>query len=567
MRRRNVLVAACAAAALLSSTAALTPFASADQGQRTDYLVLFRSTSPDASAQQAITRAGGTITEVNRKLGLAFVQSRDTGFTSSLASSGAVAGVARDRTIGTARQSHRPKRQDVERLTARERAAAAGATVKDAKPPAAGTKVTPEPLANLQWDMRQIGATATGSYARNQGSKKVLVGVIDTGIDGSHPDIAPNFYAKLSRNFVTDRPDIDGPCEHPSCQDPADEDDDGHGTHVASTIGAPINGIGIAGVAPNVTLVNIRAGQDSGYFFLQPTLDALTYAGDIGVDVVNMSFYVDPWLYNCTDNPADTPAQQQEQRTIREATQRAISYATHRGVLPVAAMGNEHTDLGHPTVDTTSPDYPDTAAHTRTVDNSCLNLPTEAKGVMAVSSTGPSTRLAYYSNYGTEQTDIAAPGGDAYDTPGNTLDPKALVLAAYPAALALANGDLNPDGTPNNPFVVRDCKGTTCGYYQYLQGTSMATPHAVGVAALAVSQFGKQDKRNGGLTLQPNKTEQQVYQSAQQHPCPEPRTFHWTRVGSTGTTSESQATCEGTLHKNGFYGHGIVNAYAVLGRH
>ena len=68
-----------------------------------------------------------------------------------------------------------------------------------------------------------------------------------------------------------------------------------------------INGLGIAGVAPSVDIVNLRAGQDSGYFFLQPTVDALTYAGDHGIDVVNMSFYIDPWLYNCAANPADSP--------------------------------------------------------------------------------------------------------------------------------------------------------------------------------------------------------------------------------------------------------------------
>ena len=58
-----------------------------------------------------------------------------------------------------------------------------------------------------------IGATAQGSYRKQPGSKKVRVGIIDTGIDASHPDIAPNFDADLSRNFVTDMPDIDGPCE------------------------------------------------------------------------------------------------------------------------------------------------------------------------------------------------------------------------------------------------------------------------------------------------------------------------------------------------------------------
>jgi subtilisin family serine protease len=151
---------------------------------------------------------------------------------------------------------------------------------------------------------------------------------------------------------------IDGACEHASCVDPADEDDDGHGTREAGTIAAAINGLGVAGVAPKVTLVNIRAGQDSGVLFLQPTIDALTYAGSAGIDVVNMSFFTDPWLYNCLDNPADSPAEQAEQRTVREATQRALDFARANGVLPIAALGNEATDIGNPTVDDTSPDFP-----------------------------------------------------------------------------------------------------------------------------------------------------------------------------------------------------------------
>ena len=169
------------------------------------------------------------------------------------------------------------------------------------------------------------------------------VGVIDTGIDASHPDIAPNFDARLSRNFTVDDPTSTAPCETDpdgSCEDPADVDEDGHGTHVASTIGSPLNGIGMAGVAPRVDLVNLRAGQDSGYFFLGPSLDALTYAGDHGIDVVNMSYYIDPWLYNCTANPADSPAEQREQRLVIEATQRAIDYARARGVTTIAAEGN-----------------------------------------------------------------------------------------------------------------------------------------------------------------------------------------------------------------------------------
>ena len=82
------------------------------------------------------------------------------------------------------------------------------------------------------------------------GSKKVRVGVMDTGVQADHPDIHPNFDYKLSRNFVTDIPSFDGPCEHASCVDPIGEDDGGHGTHVAGTIAASLNGFGVSGVAP-----------------------------------------------------------------------------------------------------------------------------------------------------------------------------------------------------------------------------------------------------------------------------------------------------------------------------
>ena len=547
----SVLVTASAGTAQLSAVAKPTaPVAS-------DYLVLMKGTTVDAQARAAIENAGGVITKVDDKLGYAYVSTARTDFAATVSRSASVAGAARERVIGRAPGQVRARSSEIERLTG-ERGASSVAPLADAPATTSG-----EPLSRYQWDMRQIGATPTGSYAKNVGSKKVRVGIIDTGVDGSHPDIAPNFDAELSHNFVSDKPDIDGPCEHPSCVDPADEDDDGHGTHVASTIGSPINGLGIAGVAPDVDLVNIRAGQDAGYFFLQPTLEALEYAGDIGVDVVNMSFYIDPWLYNCLDNPADSPAERTEQRVIRTATQRALNYAVSHGVLPIAAMGNEATDLNSPSSDDTSPDYPADAARPRTVDNACISVPTESEGVVSVSSTGPSLRKAYYSNWGTQETDLAAPGGDAYDTPDQSRSLAGAVLAAYPESLARANGQLNEDGTPKDPAVVRDCKGATCAYYQYLQGTSMAAPHATGVAALVVSAHGKRDKVHGGLTLSPRKTTAYLYDTATKVACPQPRTYHYTRYVPSGEGTrvvESDARCSGSRGDNGFYGHGIVNA-------
>jgi len=563
------LALALSLSAVLATTAAqVAPLASAaDTGTATDYLVLLDGTGGvDASTRAAIADSGGRITEVNSKLGYAYVRTRSARFASTMNASGAVLGVARERTIGSVRQSHRAKARDIERLVGKGATSGTKGLADAPAATAAATGVTPEPLANRQWDMRQIGATAAGSYAESTGSRKVRVGIIDTGIDGTHPDIAPNFNRRLSRNFVTDMPDIDDECEHPSCVDPVDEDDDGHGTHVASTIGSPINGLGVAGVAPDVTLINIRAGQDSGYFFLEPTLKALTYAGDIGVDVVNMSYYVDPWLYNCVDNPADSPAEQAEQRVIRMATQRALNYAMHRGVLPVSAMGNGATDLGKPVEDSTSPDYPEGTEKDRAIDNSCMTVPTESRGVVAVSSIGPSMRKAYYSDYGVEQTDVSAPGGDVYDTPDTTRDVRNGILAAYPKALAEASGLLDPDGTPNDPSVVRDCQGSVCAYYQYLQGTSMASPHAAGVAALVVSEHGRRDRAHRGLTLRTDRSRRLLYRTAQPHACPQPRLYHYSRILPDGTVSEADALCEGPVAKNGFYGRGVVNAYVAATR-
>jgi subtilisin family serine protease len=251
-----------------------------------------------------------------------------------------------------------------------------------------------------------------------------------------------------------------------------------------------------------------------------------------------------------------------EQLTIIVATQRAVGYARRHGVTLIAALGNEATDLGNPTFDDTSPDFPPGAAYPRTVDNSCLDVPTETEGVISVSALGPSGRKAYFSNYGTEQTDVSAPGGDfraflgtpAYRTPGN------LILSAYPESLAIANGELNPDGTPNNPFVVMSCLGAVCGYYQYLQGTSMAAPHAVGVTALVVSQYGAKDPSHpSGLTLRPVATEHMLNRGATPMPCPDPPLFTYP-----GLSSFYNATCTGNAQFNGFYGHGIVDALGVL---
>ncbi len=564
------LVAASAVTAGVAGATPSAPAAKAAPAEATqdstgahEFVVSFEGDA--ASGVAAIEEAGGTVVDVTEEVGLALVEAPSEAFLTDVQAEPAVTGAAHNQSVGLEKPDM-PHRYVEERPAAAERSQAA------ARPGRKGGQSGirgGEPLADKQWDMAMIGATPDGAHRKATGNG-VDVGIIDTGIDASHPDIAPNFDAARSRNFTMDMPDIDGPCEVATCIDPANVDDGGHGTHVAGIVAAARNGFGIGGVAPDATLVNLRAGQDSGYFFLYETVAALVESGNLGLDVVNMSFYTDPWLYNCESaadylSGAPTEAEIAEQSMIRSRVLAALGYANDKGVTLVAAAGNGFTNLALPErFDDSSPDYPDGAAVERTVTDNCLDLPNEGPDTISVSSVGPSTTKSDFSNYGLGDVEVAAPGGwfrDGVGTPSFST-PQNMVLSSYPLHVAIEEGLVDANGVPTDDFSVQYCntKGT-CGVYTYLQGTSMASPHATGVAALIIQAHGK--RSHGEYSLDPATVGSIMERTATDHACPAGGTEIYT---DEGRPPEWNAVCEGTTAENGLYGEGIINATAAVSR-
>lgn len=381
----------------------------------------------------------------------------------------------------------------------------------------------PDQLSPCQWDMTRIHAGAAHAIANGAGVK---VGVIDGGIDFTHPDLAGAIDVADSCSFIyTNTPTADpqeianGNCANKT----AVQDLEGHGTHVATTIAGRQNGIGIVGVAPQATIVGLKACTIQGFCFADSVAAALRYAGDKRLDVVNLSLFADPYLYYCSNDAG--------QRAILQDLKDAAKYAQQRGVVVVAAAGNEAQDLGHPTTDDVSPDWPPDTNITRDVRNNCRVAPAELPGVVTVSASGVNT-LASYSNVGSP-VDVTAPGGDAPQT-DSTVFGRGRILAGWSStdmtgsweAFAAANRAIVSGG----------------GRYVWISGTSMASPHAAGVAALI---------RSVHPGMPAGAVAALVRSSATSLPCP----ANW--------PADDPRQCHGGSGNTSFFGAGMVNAEAA----
>lgn len=365
--------------------------------------------------------------------------------------------------------------------------------------------VPQEPMEADQWSLRVVRADR--AHEISTGSPDVTVGVLDNGVADTHPDLAANFSASRSADCSGGVADT-----RPGAWRPYPGNGiEGHGTWVSGQIAAPRNGVGVAGVAPDVTIASIRTASADGRIYAESGVCALVFAADHGIDVANMSFSMDPWHFVCPDDP--------DQRAILDAVTRAHRYAAGRGVLQIAAAGNGSRHLADPAfTDVESPT--DATPTERTVDPAeCPVLPHMLPGVVSAASVGSENLKADHSDYGLGVIDAAAPGGDDYQIP-DTPSKDGYVLSTW-----------------------------LDGGYSSGPGTSAATAQASGVAALLASAH----PRASAAELR-----RMLLAQADNPGCPDGYDPDGDGVDN--------AVCAGGDRYNGFYGAGVVDALDAVRR-
>lgn len=490
MKNHKVIGAASAAAlavGLMGIAVAPAEAAPAASGPETTYLVLAPQGKGTDKAAARVAKAGGTVVAAYDQIGVLVARSTSTSFQTAVAGAG-VESVASTTGLGTTLIDDEVSE-----------------TVDSATVEATGDP-TAEPLWGLQWDMAQIDVPA--AHAVTTGDPSIVVGVLDSGISPTHPDLATQIAFDQSASCIGGVADTSVAAWSPTTSD--------HGTHVAGTIAGAINGVGIAGVAPGVKVASVKVVDDDGFIYPEAAVCGYLWAADHGMPITNNSYFIDPWEFNCVNDP--------RQRPVWQAVQRALAYSSAKGTLTVASAGNSNVDLQHKFIDSASPNDGSYPVEDRTITGACRDLPAEAPGVVTVSAVGPGELKSYYSSYGQGVVDVAAPGGDTRWRNPAVSTPADSVLSTTFNTTTKTNG------------------------WGYKQGTSMAGPHAAGVAALALSAH---------PGMKPGQLASFLERTAEPLSCPDG--VYDPRPG----LPQYQATCTGG-ERNGFYGAGNVNAFNAV---
>lgn len=415
------------------------------------YIVAFDAGTTDSDARAAVEAACGTLKGYFPEISIAVATSADPEFRMALgparAFSAQRARQLREQGSATATSPQRTRdvggagRNDAadpdtptERHAAVERVAAAGRDAAAGRGGTAGDDVLAADRTGEQWNLRMTGTPDPGSdliRSAQADLADVTVGVLDSGVDATHPDLAEAVDPTVSAGCLQGVPD--------RRRAAWSADDSPHGTHVAGIIGADDDGRGITGVAPGARLASVRVVGDDGYVTPEAAVCGYMWAARHGMAVANSSITVAPSGVSCAGSRG--------RRVVHEAVSRAVEFAERSGTLTVAAATNDdfelaplpHSDLnGHAGALRSDGNGAHDLART------CVAVPAGLRDAVTVAAVDHDGRKADYSSYGRGVIDLAAPGGSADHC----------VLSTVP------------------------------GGYDRLCGTSMAAPHVAGAAAL-----------------------------------------------------------------------------------
>ena len=395
------------------------------------YIVVAEAEAIPQTLSSDVALEGGTVTSTAPEIGVAFVSTSDANFASKAARMRGVRAVIPNVTV----KLLPPVRVE-------------GTISEQAAPDAAATVLT-ETYQAAQWNLTAVHAPEAWSTGNVGAGARVFI--IDSGIDCTHQDLAPNVNVGLSVSFV---PGETG-CVTPGFYF-------NHGTHVAGIVAAALNGYGVAGVAPGAELVAVKVIPEmgeSGTF--AAIIQGIVYAADNGADIINMSLGTPPLPRRGFVDDDGNVVTARDVAELVHAVSRATSYAHRKGSTIIVSAGNDGADRAH--------------------DGSVV-IPADMPHVLSIAATGPVGWVvnpgsdldvpASYTNYGKQRIDFAAPGGND------------IFYSQNPTVGCNAFGQIVPCGVLDFVF------STIAGGWGWAEGTSMAAPHASAVAALIVGKYG-----------------------------------------------------------------------------
>ena len=391
----------------------------------------------------AINAAGGTVSQFHNGVGMVIARHLSPAAATAIARRPEVQAVIPDRSI---------------RWLPERRLAPAGSELVQRAPAAfaraaVGARGDPRTAAFFahQWNMKVIHADSAWQITTRGAGVRVFI--LDTGADTAHQDLSGRFDGSRSTSFVLANPaDTTDTTTSPFYVDSA-----GHGTIVSSIISS--NGIGVASVAPQATLVMVKVLDARGQGSFGGVLSALLFAADTGANVINLSL------------GAEQPANDAGVLAFVDFLQRVVDYVARKGVVIVVAAGNDAVNTN------------DGIGSVGNVTDS-INAPAALHHVVSVGATAPLDqmnfdRIASYSNFGRTGVAVFAPGGDF-------ADPNRADTATSKFDLVL--------GACSNLTIDISCPAQN--FYVLGAGTSFAAPHVTGEIAVIKSQAAFQIQGN-----------------------------------------------------------------------